>query len=89
MASKDLIMKLLFFIVMISTFSLAGFFNEEHTQAKAEYLENERLCKLFEQKVAEYKKHLRKDMLATATLASYKYRAKLFCSKAEEAKKSL
>lgn len=82
-------MKYLFFIVTISTFSLAGFFNEEGQRAKEEYIENERLCKIFQQKVAEYKKHLRKDVLAAASLASYEYRAELFCKKAEEAKNSL
>ena len=82
-------MKHIFFIVIISTFSLAGFFNEQSAKAKAEYIENDRLCKIFTQKVIDYKKHLRKDVLAAASLASYEYRAELFCKKAEEAKKSL
>ena len=82
-------MKHIFFIVIISTFSLAGFFNEQSAKAKAEYIENDRLCKIFTQKVADYKKNLRKDVLAAASLASYEYRAELFCKKAEEAKKSL
>jgi len=82
-------MKHIFFIVIISTFSLAGFFNEQGAKAKAEYIENDRLCKIFTQKVADYKKHLRKDVLAAASLASYEYRAELFCKKAEKAKKSL
>ena len=82
-------MKHIFFIVIISTFSLAGFFNEQSAKAKAEYIENDRLCKIFTQKVIDYKKHLRKDVLAAASLASYEYRAELFCKKAEEAKESL
>jgi anaerobic glycerol-3-phosphate dehydrogenase len=82
-------MKHIFFIVSLNTFLLAGFFNEEGARAKAEYIENDRLCKIFTQKVADYKKHLRKDVLASASLASYKYRAELFCKKAEEAKKEL
>jgi len=82
-------MKYTYIIVILSTFLTAGFFNEQGEKAKAEYLENERLCKIFTQKVAKYKKHLRNDMLAVASLASYEYRANLFCKKAEETKKDL
>ncbi len=84
MLSKDFTMKHIYFIVIISTFSLAGFFNEQGAKEKAEYIENDRLCKIFTKKVADYKKHLRKDVLAAASLASYEYRAKLFCNKAQE-----
>jgi len=80
-------MKYVFFIVIMSAYSFAGFFNEEGAKAKAEYIENDRLCKIFTQKVLDYKKHLRKDILATTSLASYKYRAELFCKKAEDGKK--
>jgi len=82
-------MKHLFFIMSISTFLLAGFFNEAGAKNKAEYIENERLCKLFTDKVEKYKTHMRADMLAAASLESYEYRAELFCKKAEEAKKEL
>jgi len=82
-------MKYIVFLSFIVTISFSGFFNEEGAKNKAEYIENERLCKLFTKKVEKYKNHLRKDMLATVSLASYEYRAKLFCKKAEEAKKSL
>ena len=82
-------MKQLFLITIISTFSLAGFFNEAGAKNKAEYIENERLCKLFTDKVEKYKAHIRADVLAAASLASYEYRAELFCKKAEEAKKEL
>lgn len=82
-------MKHIFLIVFLSALSMAGFFNEQHAKSKADFIENDRLCKLFTQKVEKYKEHLRKDMLAAASLASYEYRAELFCKKAEEAKKSL
>ncbi len=82
-------MKHIILITLLTSFTLAGFFNETATQNKAEYVENERLCKLFTDKVAKYKKHLRSDVLAAASLASYEYRAELFCKKAEEAKKEL
>jgi len=78
-----------FITLFFSVYSYAGFFNETGAKNKAEYIENDRLCKLFVKKIEDYKKHLRKDVLATASLASYEYRAELFCKKAEEAKKSL
>jgi hypothetical protein len=82
-------MKHIILFSLIVTISFSGFFNEEGAKNKAEYIENERLCKLFTKKVEKYKNHLRNDMLAAASLASYEYRAELFCKKAEEAKKSL
>ena len=62
----------------------AGFFNEEEEQIKQKMLENERLCKLFRQKAEEYKKHMRNDVLAKTTLASYYHRAQLFCDRAKD-----
>jgi len=82
-------MKHLFFMVIVGTYLVAGFFNEEGQKSKEEYIENERLCKIFTQKVSHYKKSLRADVLAAASLASYEYRAELFCKKAEESKKEL
>jgi len=82
-------MKHIILFALINTITFAGFFNEQGAKNKAEFVENDRLCKLFTKKVEDYKKHLRKDMLAAASLASYEYRAELFCKKAEEAKKSL
>jgi len=82
-------MKHIILFALISTSVFSGFFNEEGAKNKAEYIENDRLCKLFTKKVEKYKSNLRDDMLAIASLASYEYRAELFCKKAEEAKKSL
>ena len=82
-------MKHIILIALMSTISFAGFFNEQGAKNKAIYVENDRLCKIFTQKVEDYKKNMRKDVLATASLASYESRAELFCKKAEEAKKSL
>ncbi|HHD79861.1 MAG TPA: hypothetical protein ENK98_09580 [Epsilonproteobacteria bacterium] len=75
--------------IFLSIFALAGFFNETAETDKAEYLENARLCKIFTKKVEDYKKTKREDFLADATLASYEYRADLFCKKATEEKKAL
>jgi hypothetical protein len=82
-------MKHIILYALITTSLFSGFFNEEGAKNKAEYIENDRLCKLFTQKVEKYKSTLRKDILAVASLASYEYRAEIFCKKAEEAKKSL
>ena len=79
-------MKQLILIALISTLSLGGFFNSEDEAAKAEYAENERLCKIFTAKVEKYKVNMRDDVLATASLASYEHRAEIFCKKAEESK---
>jgi hypothetical protein len=67
----------------MGTIAFAGFFNETAAKDKAEFIENERLCKLFTQKVDTYKKSIRDDFLAATTLASYEYRASLFCKKAD------
>ncbi len=39
------------------------------------------LCKLFQKKALTYKKTMRDDDYARATLASYKKRAAIFCAK--------
>ena len=82
-------MKHIILFALITTSAFSGFFNEQGAKNKAEYIENDRLCKLFTKKVELYKKNLRNDVLAAASLASYEYRAELFCKKAEESKKSL
>ncbi|HHS91844.1 MAG TPA: hypothetical protein ENK82_00710 [Campylobacterales bacterium] len=43
-------------------------------------LEDERLCKIFQTKLKNYKKNMREDELAYTTLASYEQRAQIFCS---------
>ncbi len=42
---------------------------------------NEELCRLFKQKIADYKTKMRDDDYARATLASYETRAALYCEK--------
>ena len=82
-------MKLMILNLFFISFSVAGFFNESAEIDKAEYLENERLCKLFTQKVDTYEKNMRNDFLAATTLASYKQRKKIFCKKVDESKKEI
>lgn len=84
-------MKKILLISLISTFAFSGFYDstDETDSKKAEYTENERLCKIFTAKVDKYKADIRDDVLAAASLASYEHRAEIFCKKAEEAKKAL
>jgi len=84
-------MKKILLITLISTLAFSGFYDstDETDSTKAEYAENERLCKIFTAKVEKYKSEIRDDVLAAASLASYEHRAEIFCKKAEEAKKSL
>ena len=82
-------MKVLLFFIAISAFSFSGFYNSSTEKNKAEYIENERLCKIFTTKAKKYESNMREDALAKASLASYKHRAELFCKNAEESKKSL
>jgi hypothetical protein len=48
------------------------------------YVEHNRLCKIFNNKVVAYQKDMRDDRLAKVTLKSYKKRANYFCSKPEK-----
>lgn len=84
-------MKQILLMTLISTFAFSGFYesSDEAASKKADYTENERLCKIFTAKVEKYKSNMREDGLAAASLASYEHRAEIFCKKAEEAKKSL
>jgi len=82
-------MKLLILLVLVSSTLFAGFFNESAEEEKAEFMENDRLCKLFTQKVKAYKKDLRTDFFAKTTLASYEHRASLFCKKAQKEESEL
>ena len=76
-------MKILVLNILLASVVMAGFYNNEAQGEKAEMIENERLCKLFTKKVEDYKKHMRDDILAKKTLASYEHRASLFCAKAK------
>ncbi len=44
------------------------------------FLEDERLCKIFKNKILKYQENMRIDALAYITLESYKKRAYIFCS---------
>ena len=76
------ILSILLFTTLLSISLYAGFFNEKGAAQKAEFVENDRLCKIFTRKVEDYKLKLRDDLLAAVSLESYKYRKDLFCKAA-------
>lgn len=82
-------MKHIILFMLVTFFTYAGFFNDSDEVDKANYIENERLCTLFKKKVEVYKKNMRDDVLAKASLESYKQRAELFCKKANTFKKDI
>ena len=51
-----------------------------HEKDQKVYEEHKRLCQLFNKKIISYKKNIRDDELARATLKSYQKRASYFCS---------
>lgn len=55
--------------------------SQSFTDVQKHNYKNERLCKLFQQKIVSYQKDMRNDDYAKATLASYEKRAKMFCGK--------
>lgn len=67
-------MKKLLLVIVISTFSFSGFYNDSTATHKAAYTENTRLCKIFTKKVKKYKSNIRDDALEKASLASYERR---------------
>ena len=77
-------MKLLFLTFLTASSLFAGFFAESNETAQKENSENERLCKLFSQKAENYRKTMRDDELAKATLASYEHRAERYCSRVKK-----
>ncbi len=51
-------MKSIILISLISTLAVSGFYSDDNSAVKAEYAENERLCKIFTSKAEEAKKAL-------------------------------
>jgi len=69
-------MKSVLLILVMLTISVFAFGSTaDNTQ------EDNRLCKVFSNKVQMYKKNMRKDEYAKTTLQSYEKRAQLYCSK--------
>lgn len=71
-------MKYVLLILVFSVAVSAADLSAEHPRRKVNW-KNDRLCKIFKQKIIDYKKTMRKDKYAKATLASYKKRAAMFC----------
>ncbi|SFV71316.1 hypothetical protein MNB_SV-13-69 [hydrothermal vent metagenome] len=78
---------ILWSVLLFMTIIHADFFNsEEKAQQKYEE-ERAGYCKMFTQKVIDYKKEMRDDELYLITFESYKKRKHIFCSKEEVIKK--
>lgn len=73
-------MKKLILLAIISTFAMSDLTNEAEKTALETAKENERLCKIFTNKVTKYKTNMRNDELAKATLISYEKRMDSFCA---------
>ena len=67
--------------IMLSLLLLLGSTSPIFAQKTKNSHYNARLCKVFKLKTELYKKHMRQDAYAYATLASYKEREKRFCTK--------
>lgn len=75
-------MRIFIAALLIASSLFAGFFESDTKKAdEMKQQENQRLCKLFTDKVEKYKEDMRSDELAAATLESYKKRAEIYCSK--------
>ena len=73
-------MRIFIATLLIASSLFAGFFESDTKQAEEmKKQENERLCKLFTDKVEKYRENMRNDDLAAATLESYKKRAEIYC----------
>ncbi|HHD77155.1 MAG TPA: hypothetical protein ENK93_03385 [Campylobacteraceae bacterium] len=74
-------MKKLLFVWI--AFAVALFANPAtaQTQTQKHSYKNERLCKVFKEKITAYQQEMRNDAYAKATLESYKKRAAMFCGK--------
>ncbi len=73
-------MKKIILLALFSTLAMSGFINEAEIKAKETAKENNRLCKIFTNKVDTYKATMRNDGLAEATLVSYEKRMDSYCS---------
>ncbi|MDM5271855.1 hypothetical protein PGH07_06670 [Sulfurovum sp. zt1-1] len=75
-------MRIFIAALLIASSLFAGFFESDTKQAEEmQQQEDQRLCKLFTDKVKIYQENMRSDELAAATLDSYKKRAEIYCAK--------
>jgi hypothetical protein len=75
-------MRVVFLLLGLALVLNADFFNQQSDEkAKEEKAENSRLCKIFTEKLNDYKKTMRDDEYAHITLKSYEQRAEMFCKK--------
>ncbi len=67
-------MKAFLLVTILITFTTSMF-------ASTTKVEDERLCKVFQEKVVAYKETMRSDVYAMKTLESYEKKAHAYCSK--------
>ena len=63
---------------VLSLMFTSGVFASSTTSSSSE---KQRLCGVFQEKIAVYEQNMRTDAYAQKTLKSYENRAKLYCSK--------
>jgi len=68
-------------LAVLLTISSVFAISTQSLSTNSSQTENERLCKVFTQKIELYKKNIREDAYAAQTLHSYEQRAKLYCNK--------
>lgn len=73
--------KLFLLLTMMFTLSLSA--SAQIMDKDAEVKSDEAMCKLFEAKAVDYKRTMRDDQYAKATLKSYELRAKQYCDTAK------
>jgi hypothetical protein len=82
-------MKKLIFLALTTTYIMAGMdgWSQDKDEAeKAAEIEKDRLCTVYIKKVNDYKKTMRNDELAQATLANYVRLQNKYCDGAEKDK---
>ena len=67
--------------ISLSTLFAESSIFQRNTTEQPKGIDNQKMCRLFTQKAADYEKTMRDDAYAKATLASYKKRAALYCDK--------
>jgi len=75
-------MRKIILIALVSTYAMSGFFNEAQIKKEKEQnLEAARLCKIYTDKTEKYKKTMRNDEFAQATLENYVRVENIYCGK--------
>ena len=77
-------MKKLVLLVLVSSFVMSGWTQDDKENEKAEKAEAQRLCKVYKIKVKHYKETMRDDEMAQATLNNYIRLQTKYCNSADD-----